>query len=237
MRVFPDGKGSYDAVVRHIPRWLTQFPDAGTKVTIAHDDLPYIKESVLHIWGLGVKTVNSNVVFEDVWQEGDDDIFEEQLKSLADTIVEQDLYQEYQCSFFDDAIGKPLDSLRDNQNWCGSGKMMAVGAGGDFYPCVRFAPHSMNRQAPRVVGNCIDGIDFNKLRPFLALDRLSQSPAECVSCEVASGCAWCQGLNYDCADTNTIYQRATYICKMHQARVRANRYYQDKLLEKMGEHS
>ena len=235
MRVYPDGSGSYDAVVRNIPLWLRQFPDAGTKVTIAHDDLPYIKESVLHIWGLGVKTVNINVVFEDVWHEGDDAIFEEQLRSLADVIVEKELFREYQCSFFDNTIGKPLDPAGDNQNWCGSGKMLAVGAGGEFYPCVRFAPYSMSGKLPRTVGNCFDGVDMNRLRPFLALTRLAQSPPECADCEVASGCAWCQGLNYEAAATDTIYQRATYICKMHKARVRANRYYEGLLRAKAGE--
>ncbi|MEN6617715.1 MAG: radical SAM protein, partial [Syntrophorhabdus sp.] len=56
-----------------------------------------------------------------------------------------------------------------------------------------------------------------------------QSPGQCIRCEVATGCAWCQGANFDCADSQTIYQRATYICAMHKARVRANNYYWHKL--------
>lgn len=78
-----------------------------------------------------------------------------------------------------------------------------------------------------------DGIDQNKLRPFLTLDRTTQSPQKCLDCEVASGCAWCQGENYDAADTPTIYQRSTAICKMHKARVRANNYYWNKLNRKL----
>ena len=50
---------------------------------------------------------------------------------------------------------------------------------------------------------------------------------------MASGCAWCQGENYDAADTDTIYQRSTAICKMHKARVRANNYYWNKLFRKL----
>ena len=45
-------------------------------------------------------------------------------------------------------------------------------------------------------------------------------------------------VNYDAADTPTVYQRATAICEMHKARVRANNYYWNKLyrkLEKEGE--
>lgn len=92
----------------------------------------------------------------------------------------------------------------------------------------------MSNKKPRPIGNCFDGINMNKLRPFLALSRTAQSTEECINCEVASGCAWCSGLNFDEADTDTIYQRATYICKMHKARVRANNYFWNKLKEKTG---
>ena len=44
-------RGSYDDVVRNIPLWLKQFPHGSTKVTISSDDIPYIKESVLHLMG------------------------------------------------------------------------------------------------------------------------------------------------------------------------------------------
>ena len=70
------GRGSYDDVVKNIPLWLEQFPHAGTKVTISSADIPYIKESVLHLFSLGIHEVNINCVFEDVWKEGDDKLFE-----------------------------------------------------------------------------------------------------------------------------------------------------------------
>ena len=35
-------KGSYEDVAKNIPLWLEQFPGASTKVTISHEDLPYI---------------------------------------------------------------------------------------------------------------------------------------------------------------------------------------------------
>lgn len=233
-----DEKGSYDDVVKNIPLWLEQFPGAGTKVTISSADIPYIKESVLHLYSLGIHEVNINCVFEDVWKEGDDKLLEEQLMQLADAIIDGGYYQDYACSFFTEQMGKPLDCKLDNQNWCGAGRMLAVDAEGNFYPCTRFAQYSLRSKKAWIIGNVRDGIDKNKLRPFLTLDRCTQSTQECIDCEVASGCAWCQGENYDAADTPTIYQRSTAICKMHKARVRANNYYWNKLyrkLEKEGE--
>ena len=228
-----DEKGSYEDVVKNIPLWLSQFPGAATKVTIASADIPYIKESVLHLYALGIKEVNINCVFEDVWKEGDDMLFEEQLTELADAIIDMDLYRDHACSFYAEHIGKPMDPVRDNQNWCGAGKMLAIDAAGNFYPCTRFAAYSLRSKPAWIIGNIHDGIDQNRLRPFLTLDRITQSPQDCIECEVASGCAWCQGENYDAADTHTVYQRATAICKMHKARVRANNYYWNKLFRKL----
>lgn len=224
--------GSYDDVVKNIPLWQQQFHDAATKVTISSADIPYIYESVMHLYSLGIHQVNINVVFEDVWKDGDDKLFEEQLMQLADAIIDGGYYQDYSCSFYSESIGKPLD-IRHNNNWCGAGMMLSIDAAGNFYPCTRFAAYSLRSKKPIIIGNVKDGINKNLLRPFLTLDRTTQSPKECIDCEVASGCAWCQGENYDAAETPTIYQRATAICKMHKARVRANNYYWNKLFRKL----
>lgn len=226
------GKGSYEDIVKNIPQWLKQFPHASTKVTISSEDLPYIKESVLHLFGLGIKTVHINCVFENVWKEGDDVIFEQQLTELADQILDQRYYEGYECSLFAEHIGKPMSLEKDN-NWCGAGKMLSIDAAGNFYPCTRFAQYSLREKRTRIIGNVNDGIDTNLLRPFLTLRRSLQSSLKCMECEISSGCAWCQGENYDTAETPTIYQRSVAICKMHKARVRANNYYWNKLYRKL----
>lgn len=227
------GKGSYQSVVKNIPLWQKQFPGSGTKVTISSPDIPYIKESVLHLYSLGIHEVNINCVFENVWKEGDDKLFEDQLMQLADAIIDGGYYKDYACSFYSENMGKPMDCVLQNQNWCGAGRMLAVDAEGNFYPCTRFAQYSLREKKAWIIGNIHDGIDKNKLRPFLVLDRCTQSTQECIDCEVAEGCAWCQGENYDAAETPTVYQRATAICKMHKARVRANNYYWNKLFRKL----
>lgn len=227
------GLGSYDSVVKNIPLWIKQFPNEGTKVTISSEDLPYVCESVLHLFNLGIKQININCVFEDVWKEGDDKILEQQLIKLADEMIEKNLYQENVCSFFSESIGKPMDCNLYNSNWCGAGKMLAVDAAGNFYPCTRFAQYSLREKEAWIIGNVDDGIDLNKIRAFLTLDRTTQSTIKCLDCEVNDGCAWCQGENYDAADTHTVFQRSTAICRMHKARVRANNYYWNKLYRKL----
>jgi uncharacterized protein len=226
-------RGSYKDVVCNIPLWLEQFTNAATKVTISSLDIQYIKESVLHLYSLGIHEVNINCVFEDAWIEGDDLRFEAELMQLADDIINKELFRNYTCSFFSEHLGKPLDAHMENQNWCGAGMMLSIDAAGNFYPCTRFAQYSLRDKDAWIIGNVYDGIDKNKLRPFLTLDRCTQSTPECVDCEVASGCAWCQGENFDAAQTHTVFERATAICKMHKARVRANNYYWNKLYRKL----
>ncbi|MBQ3349865.1 MAG: radical SAM peptide maturase, CXXX-repeat target family [Thermoguttaceae bacterium] len=228
-RVFPNQMGSYDAIKSKVDLWIKQVGRPITKSTVAHDDLSMIKDSVLHLWDLGIPDIAMNCVFEDVWQPGDDKILEDQLKQLADVIIEKKLYEKHRCTFFDRTIGFPMDPVTDNNNWCGAGRMLAIDTEGKFHPCIRFAKFSLDNRPEIITGNCNDGLDTNRTRPYLALNRTVQSSPECVNCEVASGCAWCQGSNYDEADSDTIYQRATSICAMHKARVRANNYLWNKL--------
>ena len=98
------------------------------------------------MYDLGIKEVNINCVFEDVWKVGDDELFESQLVELADAIIDNGYYQDYVCSFYAEFIGKPMDREHDNQNWCGAGKMLAIDAAGNFYPCTRFAQYSLREK-------------------------------------------------------------------------------------------
>lgn len=225
-RVKLNGDGSYDDVIKNVPLWLKQFPDASTKATFSHDDLPHLKDSVISLWDIGVKNVAANVVFEDVWDEGDPAIFENQLVELADYIIENELYDDCTVRFFDPAIGNPLTEEQKAMNFCGAGKMLAVDCSGNLFPCIRFLDFALDNRKGLKIGNSIDrDYDLDKLRPFHALNVSAQSKKECIECEVASGCAWCQGCNYDTADSDTIYQRSTFICDMHKANVRANKYF------------
>lgn len=228
-RVYPDGSGTYDDILRNVKLWKRQFPGAMTKVTIGHDDLPYLKESIIHLWNLGLNDVPANVVFENVWEEGDDIIFYNQLRELADYIIENNMWVNYNTSLFSQGIGFPLSEDELGRNSCGTGTMIAVDAKGNFYPCIRFMDYSLNNQKGYVTGNIYDGIDREKIRPFYALNVKNQSDEECINCDVASGCQWCTGYNYDQSDDGTIFKRNKSICRLHKARVRANNYLWTRL--------
>lgn len=232
-RVFPDGSGSYDIVKKNVDIWKKQF-DASTKVTFASEDLKYLKDSIIDLWSEGIPEIAANVVFEDVWKENDDKVYEKQLCDLADYVLEKQLFDKYQCTLFDDSIGAPYTKEMLKLTSCGAGKMLAVGVDGKLYPCMRYCSYSLDNKQEYVIGNVDTGIDFDKVRPFETVTFQMQSDEECLNCKIASGCSFCQGFNYDSADTATNFQRAKYICKMHKARVRANNYYFAKLYNMYG---
>lgn len=232
-RVFPDGSGSYSAIEKSIPLWVSQFAPA-TKMTFASADLKYLKDSVIDLWNHGVTDVSANVVFEDVWQEGDDALLEQQLRELADYILDNQLFDKYYCTFFSDSIGGYQPEETKDSTYCGAGKMIALAPNGNLYPCVRYKDYSLNKHPERIIGTVETGIDMELVRPFMVASSRYQDDSECANCPIASGCPQCQGFSYDEADTCTNFQRAKFICKMQKARVRANDYYFAKLFNRYG---
>lgn len=233
-RIFPNGDGSYDIIEKSIPLYISQF-GGHTKATFSRNDLPTLKDSIISLWNKGITEVAANVVFEDVWEAGDDVVFEEQLKELADYALDNHLFDKYICTFFLDFIGQYYNREDLERSWCGAGKMLALGPNGNIYPCVRYKDYSLNKNPERIFGNIYQGgIDMELVRPFIQSKIRLQSDSECINCSVATGCAFCQGFNYDVADEPTIFYRAKYICKMHKARVRANNYYFAKLFNRFG---
>ncbi len=223
-RVLSDGRGTYAQVVANVPLWLRQNPNTFSHMTIDHDTLPHLAESVLHLFELGIKNVRAKTVFEDVWQAGDDTIFENQLNQLGDEMLRHDLWCEHNCLLLRRDVAD-ASAVPGEWRWCSAGKLLAVDWQGSIYPCHRFLGCTLDSRHRRSIGDVEHGIDLNRLRPFLATSRGTGSDEPCSRCEHAASCDTCVAHDYDIADTATIFQRATHICLMHKARVRANRRF------------
>jgi len=232
-RVFPNGDGSYDIIRKNVDLWLQQFT-GNTKVTFAHEDLPLLKESIIELWNIGIVDIAANVVYEDVWHEGDDLVFEAQIKALADYVIDNRIFDKYTCTLFDDMLGGPYTEEELAQTSCGAGKMLAVGPTGNIYPCMRYHHYSLNNKNEVIIGDAKTGIDADRVRAYGTLMYKYQSDEECLNCDYAKGCPFCQGFNYDEAESETNFQRAKYVCKMHKAQVRANNYYFARLYNEFG---
>jgi radical SAM peptide maturase (CXXX-repeat target family)/CXXX repeat peptide maturase len=223
-RIKKDGSGSYEDVKKIIPLWKRQFNADSTKATFSHNDLPYLKESIINLWSLGIKCVAANIVFEDVWEPGDVEIFKEQLFGLADYIIENNLWDEYSVRFFDPIVGTPPTDILMRKNSCGTGRMLAINTNGDYYPCVRFMPSATTMNPFEKLGSVESKISSDRLRPFYLLNTKNQSSIKCLKCDIAGGCTWCSGFNFDNSTIGTLFERQTFVCEMHKANVAANKY-------------
>lgn len=234
-RIYPNGRGSYDDVIKNVPLWLEQFPNAGTKATFAHGDIPYLRDSIISLWNLGIKKISANIVYENVWTDEDVQMFESQLKSLADYIIENNIFysHEYTLSFFNPSIGLPMSRQIRKKKFCGCGKMLAIDTQGNFFPCIRFTGSSLSKNKVYPIGDVNKGIYKDRLKPFqyLSINRVQDN--ECNNCEVASGCSFCTALNYNESEGGTIFKRVKYNCKMHKAKARAVEYFWEKVAQKL----
>lgn len=233
-RVFPNGEGSYSIVEKNYKMAMEKGITRSTKVTFGHEDLKYIKDSIIHLWSMGIEDVPANIVFEDVWEEGDDIIYEEQLLLLADYIIDNHLWDKYNTSLFYDELGfKATDDVLMNAV-CGTGSMYCVDAKGDIYNCVRFMSYSLENKEDKKIGDIYNGVDVDKVRPLQTLLTKYISDEKCLNCRIDHNCAYCAGYNYDASDNDSLFYRSTAICDMHKARVKANNYFWARLYN---EHS
>lgn len=226
-RIFPNGNGSYDLVVANIRRWIEQFPNASTRMVISHEDVAFVKDSLVHLINLGINKIDTNTVVENVWELGDDIILEQQLVDFADYIFEKKLYNKVNISAFEYDLGEKMDCNYPS-DLCGD-MFYAIDCKGNYYPCMRFAQYSLRAKSPRVVGNISTGIDWNKLRPFRNIPFNVFANKECLNCNVSGGCRMCAAENYDASSNGTIFEKSIVACKMHKAKVRAKNYYWNKL--------
>ncbi|MCT4597462.1 MAG: radical SAM peptide maturase, CXXX-repeat target family [Vallitalea sp.] len=236
-RIYKDGTGSYDDVLKSVKVWIKDRQDPTTKVTLAPQNLDYLVDSVTHLWDLGVFSVPANVVFEDVWCKSDATKFYYKLKELADITIDRELFKHKHTTLFKEQYGMPM-SPEENGNYCGgTGDMLAIGHDGRTYPCLRYMKYSLSNKDRKemCIGNIYDGIETEQENKQLAelqcITRRSQSTDECFNCPIATGCAWCSAYNYDVFGTAN--KRATFHCDMHKAQVMANVYYWNKLYKKL----
>lgn len=222
-RIFESGNGTYDSIIDNVKLWLKQFPDSESRMTVSHDDLPYVFESALHLMELGIQDIDLRIVNENVWESGDDAIYESQLVKLADYIIYSDIdIKSLNITCFHEKKGLPITD--DAEISCGN-KTIAIDSKGYLYPCHRFASYSLRSKSPRIIGDIFHGINYNRMRAFTSFNVRLHNSSKCNKCEVSGDCRYCVAEDYDSADTDTIFQHSEAICNMHKAEVRAYNYF------------
>ena len=135
---------SYDAVAPHLAFIRENWPQQPVKMTIGPDAIDQVYDGLLHLHSLGFE-VDADVVFEDVWGE------EASLRAAVHIFLRElsNLINYYAVNpqvARPKLVTRPLLQLF-NSTWtpdltfCSAGThLVCYTAGGEEYPCMRFAP-------------------------------------------------------------------------------------------------
>jgi len=230
-----EGHGSYDRAFAAAQDWYQKTGQIETKVTISPDNVLYLSSAIIDFIKAGRHVVNANCVYEEGWKPEHASLLYNELKRIADFLLDNDLDDTVYFSMFDNANGEPYD----NENtWCGgSGLMLAVDTKGDLYPCLRYTPSSVGHSDNLFkIGDVEHGLIYNeeqqeRLRCLSCITRTTQcKDTKCEDCPIAKGCGDCAAYSYEVY--GVVGKRTTFICDCHVARVLATCYYYNKKAKK-----
>lgn len=239
-RIFPDGTGSYDIAEAGCLHYKENYdPDMLTKMTIAPENISWTFEAFQNLIKLGYPIIHANCVYEKGWTVQHATVLYDQLKKIADYLLENDLENDVICTILDEYSCMP-EPESENKNYCGStGCMLTCDPDGIVAPCIRFLKSSLGEEVGDfALGDVDHGLGRTKchrcnIDTLDAVSRRSQSTDECFYCPISLGCGWCTAYNYQ--ELGTPDARCTYICWMHRARSLANVYYWNKVYRKHNE--
>lgn len=236
-RIDLQGNPTYDKIIEAVHLYKNQYnklPD--TKMTLSPNNISYTYQALLNLIAEGYNIIPFNCIFEKGWDYSHATILYNELKKVADYLIDNNLYNKINIFMFKEDNFCPLPENHNN-NWCGgvNEQMLAIDYKGNMYSCIRYMESSLNgKQKPLKLGEINIGYastseDKENIKLLSNITRRSQSTDECFNCPIAAGCSWCSGYNYE--EFGTPNKRATYICCMHKAISLANVYYWNKLYQ------
>lgn len=236
-RLFPNGQGSYDLAVK-AGLDLLKKGNGGTKITFSPDNLSYVFKGIKNMIELGFNNIYANCVFENVWTKEDYiKIYYNELKKVADYIINNNLQEDIYFRPFEPNNYAPLEIEKLEEKWCGTtSNMFSLDWKGDIYTCIRFMESSLGNDAPPlIIGNIEHGIGYTNsekqiLEIFKNYTKKNISTKECLECPIERGCAWCAGCSYQM--TGDLCHRTTTICECHKAECLATMHFYKRLNDK-----
>lgn len=240
-RIQPNGEGSYDidmAALNHYNKHYSK--ERNSKMTLAPSNIKYLYDSVVDFINKGATVINVNCVFEEGWNRETAKIEYEQLKQLADYLLDNDLEHLY-ISIFSDRQEDVQDKYNDQPGCGGSGSMLAMRPNGQFYPCIRYMPSSVGDNVKDLcIGTVQTGLKGREqgseiLSMMDDITRRSMTTDICYECPLSNNCPNCTALGH--ALYGTPNKRTTFICIQRIAEVLSNIYYFNLLSLKHPEYN
>lgn len=116
-RIQPNGEGSYDIdmmALNHYNKHHT--PERNSKMTLAPENMKYLFDSVVNFIDNGMTCINLNCIFEEGWNQKTALLEYQQLKQLADYLIDNDLEHLYIAIF--NERQEDMQSKYSDGNFC-----------------------------------------------------------------------------------------------------------------------
>ena len=232
--------GSYDRAIAALKDYCKRYHEYGvSKITISPENIQYLKDSLIDfIDKQKFSCVYANCVFEKGWTLNHAKILYQELKEIANYLLDKNLQDSVFLSILDQYIG--VQYVNTHPSCGGSGDMVALDVNGDIYPCIRYTPSSIgNPNLKFKIGDVERGFVYDeeqeeRIKCLNCITRQKQDSMteHCLNCPIEEGCSDCAGYSYE--TFGEVGRRTTYICDMHKARVLACVYYKNKCYQKTG---
>ena len=196
-----------------------------TKFTIVPSNLKDLYKSFLFFYNNDFSEILMTVANEYEWTPQQAKIFYYELKKIGDFLLQQkNENMDIALNLFNNKFGIPLEP-QNIDCWCGAtSSMIAFSPSGKIYPCIRFMESSLdNFTQPFQIGDYTFGIDIEKYKPLLKVNRRSKEDNECFNCPIHFGCPDCEAWNYQ--QYNQLNKKSKNICYMFKAQILANTYF------------
>lgn len=182
-RVFPDGRGTYELVVKNCKKILKVNNKVRARMTVTKEKIHYLYEDFIAIFKIGFKYIDIILdLYADEWSTDEYNEYLEQFRRIKKFVSEN----EEKIS-----VGI-LRGKFNKKGLCGGGKSsISIDYNGDIYPCMLSVAHLEFK-----IGDIYKGID-----PLLVdwiRDIGLKDNQECQGCKMASYCEGnrCKIVNY-----------------------------------------
>lgn len=230
-RVFPNGKGSMEAILKWWPWYQKTFPDdcTRTKATCARETIPYLFESLKFLHEeLGLTHIHQNFIMEDTGcTEEDYKELDRQLEKCCGYCLDhrtEIFWSMLSKSFVPEEVPDRADFF--TKGHCGSGAMPCLSIDGKIYPCFRWLPHTQNGQIGIMATGDVDQ-GFTHIENFQtvtdsAIRANCTKDPKCWDCEYEPCCHYCIG---GCYAEYGDFIRTTHICEITKLQCKWARIY------------
>ena len=193
-RVFPDGRGSFDALADLLPVILEHCPQTVFSSVITPASVPHLAASMDWMWDQGIRFVAHQLDFSDpTWDPEDLMPLEVQYRLLCDWYLRHTREGEYfYLNLIDDKLKTRVQGDFTTAPPCDFGlSKVSVAPDGTLYPCVRFVSDDP-RTADFIIGHVNTG--FTGARQYLSRRNLATKPT-CADCVYVGRCIHYCGCN------------------------------------------